>query len=158
MSYPSFDADLFDEVLTRRVIAWAIDVCLIAILAWIAWLLVVLLGIITFGLGFILLAALPAFGFFYHVLFVAGPGSATPGERMLDLTVRRDADLGPPTFLQAVIFTAILWVQLSFAFFLLLIAPFTDGKRALHDIAAGLVVVRNRALTLRPRSWNMGVR
>ena len=39
---------------------------------------------------------------------------------------------------------------------LLLIAPFTPRKRALHDIAACVVVVRNRALTHRAGSLNMG--
>ena len=160
MSYASFDLDtpLYEGVLTRRVVAWVIDVCLIGILVWIAWLGVVLLGIITFGVGFILLAALPPFGFFYHALFVAGSRSATPGQMMMDLTVRRDGDFGPPSLLQAILYTAGLWLTLSFAFLLLFIAPFTERKRALHDIVAGVVVVRNRALTLRLPSWNMGVR
>lgn len=149
MSYASFDLGypLTEGVLTRRVLAWVIDVFLIGILVWIAWLGVVLLGIITFGVGFILLAALPPFGFFYHVLFVAGSRSATPGQMALDLRVRRDGDLGPPSLLQAVIFTGGLWLTLSFAFPLLFIAPFTERKRALHDIVAGVVIVRNRALT-----------
>jgi uncharacterized RDD family membrane protein YckC len=160
MSYASFEIDspLYEGVLARRVAAWVVDVILIGILVWIAWLGVVLLGIVTFGVGFILLAALPAFGFFYHVLFLAGPRSATPGQMMMDLSVRRDADFGPPSLAQAVLFTGGLWLTLSFAFFLLFLAPFTQRQRALHDIVAGVVVLRNRALTLRLPSWNMGVR
>ncbi|MBV8916108.1 MAG: RDD family protein [Acetobacteraceae bacterium] len=159
MSYAAFDLDspLYEGVLTRRVVAWMIDVVLIGILVWIAWLGVLLLGIITLGVGFILLAALPPFGFFYHVLFVAG-WSATPGQMMMDLTVRRDGDLGAPSLLQAIVFTGGLWLTLSVAFPLLFIAPFTERKRALHDIVAGIVIVRNRALTLELPSWNMGVR
>ena len=68
---------------------------LVSVLA-LAFLGMLLLGVITFGVGFILLAALPPFGFFYHVLFVAGSRSATPGQMMMDLTVRRDGDLGRP--------------------------------------------------------------
>jgi uncharacterized RDD family membrane protein YckC len=160
MSYAAADLDspLCEGVLSRRVVAWCIDLLLIGILVWIAWLAVLVLGVITLGVGFILLAALPPFGFFYHVFFVAGPRSATPGQMMMDLVVRRDLDLGAPTLLQAVVFTGGLWLTLSFAFVLLFVAPFTNGKRALHDIVAGVVIVRNRALTLRLPSVNMPVR
>jgi uncharacterized RDD family membrane protein YckC len=159
MSYATYDQDasLYDGVLTRRLVAWCIDLCLIGILVWIAWIGIVLLGVLTLGAGFILLAALPPFGFFYHTLFVGGSRSATPGQMMMDLVVRREFDLGPPTLLQAVIYTAGLWLTLSFAFLLLFIAPFTERKRTLHDIVAGVVVVRNRALTRRLGMMNMGV-
>ena len=113
-------------------------------------------GVVTLGLGFVLLAGLPAIGFLYHVLFVAGPRSATPGQALLDLTVRREEDLGPPGLLRALVFTVGLWITLGSVFVLLLIAPFTPRKRALHDIVAGVVVVRNRALTHRAGSMNMG--
>ena len=159
MSYAAYDYDapLYEGVLTRRVVAWCIDLFLIGILVCIAWLAIVLLGVLTLGAGFILLAALPPFGFFYHALFVAGSRSATPGQLMMDLVVRREFDLGPPTLVQAILFTGGLWVTLSFAFVLLAVAPFTARKRTLHDIVAGVVIVRNRALTRRLGSMNMGV-
>ncbi len=147
---------LIEGVLTRRVIAWCIDLCLIAILVSVAWTVIFALGVLTLGLGFVFMAGVPAIGFLYHVLFVAGSGSATPGERLLDLTVRRAEDLGPPGMGRALVFTIGLWVTLGSFFLLLLVAPFTPRKRALHDIVAGVVVVRNRALTHRVGSMNMG--
>jgi uncharacterized RDD family membrane protein YckC len=159
MSYAAYDYDapLYEGVLTRRVVAWCIDLFLIGILVCIAWLAIVLLGVLTLGAGFILLAALPPFGFCYHVAFVAGSRSATPGQMMADLVVRRDIDLGPPTLLQAIVFTAGLWLTLSFGFLLLFVAPFTERKRALHDIVAGVVIIRYRALTQRLGFTNMGI-
>ena len=52
-------------------------------------------------------AALPAVPFLYHFLSLLRPASATPGQALMGLTVRRDPDLGPPTGLQALIFTAV---------------------------------------------------
>ena len=147
---------LLEGVLVRRVIAWTIDVILIGLLAWAASGFILVIGVLTLGLGFALLALLPAIGLLYHTLFVAGRHAATPGMRLLDLTVRHDGDLGPPSLAQAVVFTAGLWLTLSLAFPLLLLALVTERKRELHDMAAGVVVVRNRALTASRPSMNMG--
>lgn len=149
------DDALTDGVLTRRVIAWCIDILLIAILAWCAWMLILVLGVLTLGLGFALLGFLPAIGLFYHALFVASAHAATPGMRIMDLTVRHEDDLAPPSLLQAIVFTAGLWLTLTFVFPLLLVALVTTRKREVHDMAAGVVVVRNRALTRSRASLNM---
>ena len=47
-------------VLWRRVAAWFIDVVIIAVLVAGLWVLLFLLGVLTLGLGFPLLGALPA--------------------------------------------------------------------------------------------------
>jgi uncharacterized RDD family membrane protein YckC len=150
------DDALTEGVLTRRVIAWFIDIVLIGLIAWIAWGLILILGVLTLGIGFALLGFLPAIGLLYHTLFVAGAHAATPGMRIMDLTVRHEADLGLPSLLQAIVFTAGLWLTLAFVFPLLLVALVTVRKRELHDMAAGVVVVRNRALTRSRASLNMG--
>ncbi len=153
--FPAPDAVLTEGVLTRRVFAWFIDLMLIAVLVCVAWIVVAVLGVLTLGLGFALMAALPAIGIAYHVLSVAGPRSATPGQLLLDIVVRNDADLGRPDLLQAIIFTGGLWLTLGSAFLLLVVAPFMPRKRALHDIVSGLVVVRKGALTQGTGSVNM---
>ena len=65
------------------------------------------------------------------VLTVAGPHSATPGQRMLDITVRRERDLGPPDLFQAIVYTAGIYITLSTAFLILLVVCFTPRKRAM---------------------------
>ena len=119
------------------------------------WFALLLFGLLTLGLGLPLLGVLPFVPFCYHLLFVAGPTSATPGQQALGLVVRRDDNLGRPTPVQAFVFTLVFYLTLAATGLLLLFALFTVRKRTLHDLASGLVVVRARALTGGVGSWNM---
>jgi uncharacterized RDD family membrane protein YckC len=151
-----FDEDLLTEgVLTRRVFAWLIDVLLIALVCVALWFTLMLFGLLTLGLGLPLLGVLPFIPFCYHMLFLAGPTSATPGQQALGLIVRRNDDFGRPTPVQAVISTLLFYATLATSGLLLLIALFTVRRRTLHDLLSGLVVVRARALTRGLGSWNM---
>jgi uncharacterized RDD family membrane protein YckC len=144
---------LTEGVMSRRVVAWCLDAVLIGLLMIALWLVLLLFGLLTLGLGFSAMTILPFVPFCYQVLSLLCSASATPGQQMLDLTVRRDDDLGPPTVLQAVIFTLVFYLTLALTGLLLLIALFTDRHRTLHDMLSGLVVVRVRALqTLTPPS------
>jgi uncharacterized RDD family membrane protein YckC len=155
--YPD-NAFLTVGVRRRRCIAWVIDAVLIAILVWALWWVMFLFGIITLGIGFGAMLLLPAVPFCYNLLSLLAARSATPGQQMLGLTVRRNDDLGPPTGLQALISTILYDLTLATSGLLLLIALFTVRKRTLHDLVSGLVVVRVRAmdaLTAGPEPWNM---
>jgi uncharacterized RDD family membrane protein YckC len=148
-------------VLSRRCFAWLIDVVLVALLVVVAWWSLLLGGLITFGLGWWFLGFVPLVPFAYHCLFIASELSATPGQAMFGLMVRRDDDLGPPTLAQAAVSTLVFYLTLATSGLLLLLALFTRRKRTLHDLLSGLVVVRRRAwrdwaLTTSTGSWNMG--
>ena len=119
------------------------------------WFVLLLFGVLTLGLGLPLLGVLPFVPFCYHLLFVAAPASATPGQQALGLVVRRNDDLGRPTPVQAFIYTLLFYLTLATTGLLLLFALFTIRHRTLHDLASGLVVVRTRALTGGLGSWNM---
>ena len=67
-----------------------IDVVLIMLLVWVLWWILVMFGLLTFGLGFGAMGVLPFVPFCYHFLSLLGSASATPGQRMLGLTVRRE--------------------------------------------------------------------
>jgi uncharacterized RDD family membrane protein YckC len=152
----SLDEDLLIEgVLTRRVFAWLIDVLLIMLIFVALWFALVLFGLLTLGLGLPLLGILPFVPFCYHMVFLAGPASATPGQQALGLVVRRNDDLGRPTPVQALVSTLLFYVTLATSGLLLLVALFTVHRRTLHDLLSGLVVVRSRALTRGLGSWNM---
>jgi uncharacterized RDD family membrane protein YckC len=152
---PIDDDWLTDGVLYRRVFAWLIDALLIALILIALWFVLFLFGLLTLGLGLPLLGVLPFVPFCYHLLFVAAPASATPGQQAVGLAVRRNDDLGRPTPVQAFIFTLVFYLTLATSGLLLLFALFTIRNRTLHDLASGLVVVRARALTHGPGSWNM---
>jgi uncharacterized RDD family membrane protein YckC len=152
---PIDDYWLTEGVLARRIFAWLIDVLLIGLIVAALWLVLLLFGVLTLGLGLPLLGALPFVPFCYHLLFVAAPASATPGQQALGLVVRRNDDLGRPTPVQALIYTLLFYLTLATTGLLLLFALFTIRHRTLHDLASGLVVVRARALTGGLGSWNM---
>jgi uncharacterized RDD family membrane protein YckC len=166
MSYSSIypdDGFLTGGVLSRRCVAWLIDILLIAVLVWVLWWVLALFGVLTLGLGFGAMALLPAVPFCYHFLSLLGYATATPGQQMVGLTVRRNDDLGPPTPLQALLSVLLYYLTLATSGLLLVVALFTIRHRTLHDLVSGLVVVRVRAMerltaeTLTPRggSWNM---
>ena len=146
---------LTEGVLIRRVFAWLIDVLLIGLICVALWFALMLFGLVTLGLGLPLLGILPFVPFCYHMLFLAGPASATPGQSALGLVVRRNDDPGRPTPVQALVSTLLFYATLATSGLLLLIALFTARRRTLHDLISGLVVVRTRALTGSPASWNM---
>jgi uncharacterized RDD family membrane protein YckC len=156
---PYLDDDFLTAgVMSRRCVAWAFDVFLIAVLVCVLWWILVAFGVLTFGLGFGAMSLLPLVPFFYHFLSLLGSSSATPGQQMTGLTVRRCGDLGPPTPLQALISVVVFYLTLATTGLLLLVALFTTGHRTLHDIVSGLVVVRVRAmqtLTATSGGWNI---
>jgi uncharacterized RDD family membrane protein YckC len=145
---------------TRRCLGWLVDLCLIAGLVSAAWSSLLVLGFVTLGLGWSLFTFLPLIPFAYHCLFLISGLCATPGQALFGLVVRRHDDLGPPTLPQAIISTLVFYLTLATSGLLLLVALFTAQKRTLHDLVAGLVVVRRRAwrdwtLTAGAPSWNM---
>ncbi len=157
---PMDDYSLTEGVLSRRVFAWLIDVLLVGLILAALGLVLLLFGLLTLGLGLPLLGVLPFVPFCYHLLFIAGPASATPGQQVLGLIVRRNDDLGRPSPAQAVVYTLVFFVTLATTGLLLLVALFTVRRRTLHDLAAGLVVVRahrlhSATLTGGLGSWNM---
>ena len=140
---------------TRRVLGYCVDLFLLTILIAAFWTSGLVFGIMTLGLGMPLLGLLPLIPLAYHTLFLASSLSATPGQALFGLTVRRNEDLGRPSLAQAVVSTLIFYLTLGTTGLLLLVALFTIRKRTLHDLLSGLVVVRERALTAPAGFWNI---
>ncbi len=158
MSYanPPLDDDfLTGGVLSRRCVAWVADLVLLAVLIWVLWWILAMFGVLTLGLGFGAMGILPVVPFCYHFFSLLGAASATPGQRMMGLTVRRNDDLGPPAGLQALAFVLLFYLTMATSGLLLVVALFTTRHRALHDLVSGLVVVRVQALTAANGGWNM---
>jgi uncharacterized RDD family membrane protein YckC len=142
-------------VILRRIFGWCVDLVLIGLLAWAFWLLLLTIGLITLGFGMPLLALLPIVPFCYHLLFLAGPLSATPGQALFGLIVVRNDDFGRPSFAQALVSTIGFYITLAAGVIWLAIALLTVRHRTLHDLVSGLVVVHRRALTSPLPPWNM---
>ena len=111
------------------------------------WVVFMLFGLLTLGLGFPLLGVLPFVPFCYHVLFLCRPEQWRRRDSgCMGLLVRRNDDFGRPTALQAVISTIVFYLTLATSGLLLLVALVTDRHRTLHDLVSGLVVVRTEAM------------
>ena len=146
---------LIEGVLWRRVTAWLIDAAIIGVVVAVLWLVLLVFGIVTLGLGLPLLGALPIVPIAYHVLFIAGGRAATPGQGVMGITVRQVNSLAAPTFVEAVVFTVGLWLTLGAGAVWLVAALFLPQKRAIHDLVSGLVIVRSQALTRGPALGTM---
>jgi uncharacterized RDD family membrane protein YckC len=130
-----------DGVRRRRIVALLIDLLLVSILAVAIWL-VLVIG--TLGTAFLVLPPLyPLTAFFYNGLTVSGAGMGTWGQRMLDLEVRiYDSGTRPP-FLNAAAHGVLFYFSTPIAP-ILLISLVARDKRCLHDMLAGVVVVRRQ--------------
>ncbi len=147
--------DLTRGTILRRIVAFVLDgiVLLIAIKLLAALLFV--FGIVTLGLGMPLLGLLPVVPVLYNWLSLLTGLSATPGQAMMGLVVRRFDDLGPPGGLAALVWVIGFYVSVALSGLPFLLALFTTGRRTAHDLASGLIVVRARALTRGPGFWHM---
>lgn len=142
---PSSAPQLYAGVLPRRILAYLVDVVVIAVLGLCLGFALSIIGLLSLGLlsplAVIIMALWPLL---YHSYFVATRG-ATPGMRLFDLEIR-DWGGKPVEPVQAVLVVLLFFVTIALtAWLILLVALFTDRSRALHDILAGTVVVRRPA-------------
>ena len=162
----AYDADanpeLFDGVPARRVLAFIIDLVILAIPLILVWLFFFAIGIVTLGLGFGLFALMPVitliWAAFYYGTTLGGPRSATIGMRALDIEMRTGYG-GPSSFLLAVIHAGLFWVSTSVLTPLILLVCFFNKRgRLMHDFLVGTVVINNptRAAAMRPAAPDRG--
>ena len=117
-------ADALAGVRTRRIL-WTVSI------------------VLTFGLAlfFLHLTLWPIVAFFYNGLTVSGRRMATPGMRTMDLEMRMQDTGARVPFINAAVQAVLFYV--SWFFPPILLVSLVDGeKRCLHDIIAGVVIVR----------------
>jgi uncharacterized RDD family membrane protein YckC len=132
-------ADALAGVRTRRILAVCIDFVLVSLLVAVLWIISIML---TFGLALFFLPPIyPFVAFFYNGLTVSGSRMATPGMRAMDLEMRMQDTGARVPFINAAVQAVLFYV--SWFFPPILLVSLVDGeKRCLHDIIAGVVVVR----------------
>jgi uncharacterized RDD family membrane protein YckC len=154
---PALNPELFDSVLARRVAAFAIDLIIIAIPLCVAGSFILVFGLVTFGLGWMLFWLLsPAsviWALAYFGLTSGSPASATIGMRVMGLEMRAWYG-GPVYFLLGAVHAIVYWVTISFLTpFILLVGLFNARRRLLHNMLIGTVIINTapRAAALRAR-------
>ena len=138
---PESDWLLTRGVLARRFFALLADLMVLGMLCWSLAIFITLLGILTFGIGFLAFHILYWLPLFYYTLLV-GNGGATPGQMLFGLRVRQEGNLAPPTLSQGLVWSLLLWLSLALACVPFLLAFTNSRHRAAHDLLSGLVVVR----------------
>lgn len=138
------DAALYDGILWRRVGAYFIDAFLILAINVALHVLLLFMGLVTFGLSWLLLGPITCLtvALAYGTLFIGGGEAATLGMRLCDIEAR-GLDGGRPEYFQAFLMTALFYATVPVTSFLILIvAFFTEHNRTAHDLLSGITVVR----------------
>jgi uncharacterized RDD family membrane protein YckC len=156
---PLTQPELFEGVLARRVVAFVIDVAILALPVIFATIFILLFGLVTLGLGFFLIWLIwPAtiiWAICYYGVTFGSRASATIGMRVMDLEMRTWYG-APAYFVLGAVHGILFWVTTSFLTPLILLVGFLNERhRLLHDILVGSVVINNpvRAELLRRAHW-----
>jgi uncharacterized RDD family membrane protein YckC len=144
---PAANPELFEDVLARRLVAFVIDLVILAIPVALAAMFIFAAGIITLGLGFFLYALLPPaiilWALAYYGVTLGSPRSATIGMRVMDLEMRTWYG-APAYFVLGAVHAVVFWISVSaLSPLVLLICFFNERRRALHDILLGAVIINN---------------
>jgi uncharacterized RDD family membrane protein YckC len=152
---PAINPELFEGVLPRRVLAFIIDAVIIALPMLLATIFIVILGLVTFGLGWLLFwlwsPAAAIWAICYYGFTFGSPASATIGMRVMDLEMRTWYG-APAYFVLGAAHAVVFWISVSFLTpLILLVALFNNRRRLLHDMVVGTIVINNpvRAQALR---------
>jgi uncharacterized RDD family membrane protein YckC len=144
---PWMQPELFRGVLTRRMIAFLIDLVVLAIPVILACVFIAVFGVVTLGLGWALFwlvsPASVIWALIYYGASLGGPHSATMGMRVMDLELRTWYG-APSYFVLGAMHAVLFWISVSvLSPLVLLVGLFNGRRRLLHDIVLGTVVINS---------------
>jgi uncharacterized RDD family membrane protein YckC len=147
---PATQPELFDGILSKRILAFIFDAVAIVLLMVPAALMVLILGVLTLGVAWLLfpvLFAVVALG--YVGLTAGGRNSATPGMRLAGVTLRTWS--GQRMFpVLAIMHALVFWFSVGILTpLVLLVGLFTYRRQLLHDLLLGVVALNADALARR---------
>lgn len=143
---PAIHAPTIDTrgVLASRFFAYFVDVVVIFMLTFLLGWLIAFLGIVTFGIAWLLFPLLAGTGVIYSAITVGGEAQATIGMRWLGLRVVGQNGARVDWLIAAV---HAVFFYIAIGTFILFVLDILTGlvrsdRRLLHDVLAGLTVVR----------------
>ena len=147
--------ELFEQLLPRRLLAFAIDLAVILAPVALIAVVITLLGIVTLGLGWWLFRLLypgtVVWALIYYGATLGHPASATIGMRAMQIEMRTWYG-APCHVVVGALHAAAFYLSISALTPLVLgVGFFNTRQRLLHDFALGTVVINNgrRATALR---------
>jgi len=137
-----FDGNL-DEVRRKRVVAFVLDFAFIFLLSIPFMIVVAILGLVTFSLGWLLFPlTFPLVAALYIGFTAGGEKQATLGMQMSGIKLQRIDGKRVDTML-AIVHATLGWtIHVIATPLLAIVSLFADHKRLLHDILLGTVVTR----------------
>jgi len=148
---PATAPELFEGLLTRRVVAFFIDLIAMGMMIVAFTFVGLIVGFLTFGLGWLALAfVVPATIILYYGATLGSPRRATIGMQMMDivLTPTRGQPLdGWMAIIHAAVFWLTTWISWPLS---LLFALFTPRRQMIHDLVVGTLMVRRSPMV---RHW-----
>jgi uncharacterized RDD family membrane protein YckC len=152
---PAVSPELFEGVLARRLLAFVIDLIILALPVLFLSMFIFVIGVVTFGLGFVFYALLtPAmvlWALIYYGTTLGSRHSATIGMRAMDIEMRTWYG-SPAYFVLGAVHAIVFWITVSVCTpLILVVCLINERRRCLHDILVGTVVINNeqRASALR---------
>ncbi len=148
---PASAPELFEGVLTRRVMAFVIDLIVMGMMIIAFTIVGLIAGFLTFGLSWLaLIFVVPATILVYYGATLGSHKRATLGMQMMDivLTPTRGQPLdGWMAIIHAAVFWLTTWISWPVS---LLFALFTPRRQMIHDLVVGTLMVRRSPMV---RHW-----
>ena len=152
---PATHPELFEGVLARRLIAFVIDLIVVAIPIVFLAILIFAFGVVTLGFGWLLFWLVSPISVIWAIVYfgvtLGSPRSASIGMRVMEIEMRTWYG-APAYFVLGAIHVVAFWFSVSFFTpLILLVCFFNHRRRLLHDIVLGTIIVNNaeRAQSLR---------
>lgn len=138
---------LFESVLSRRIVAFCIDFAFLFVLSVAATVLVLILGVLTLGLGWLLIPVIyPVLAILYVATTIGGSRAATYGMRFVGLEARMIDGRKPEAIIAIFHALAFYFSMTVLTPLVLLLGLFTRRQRLLHDYVSGILFVNSDAL------------
>jgi uncharacterized RDD family membrane protein YckC len=148
---PATWPELFEGVLTRRVMAYIIDLVIMSIAASVLVIIGLIAGFLTFGLAWLVLPfAIPLLILAYYAMTLGSPARATLGMQAMDivLTPARGRPLdGWRILIHPIVFWITVWVAWPLS---LIIALVTPRREMVQDLVTGTLMIRRSPMA---RHW-----
>lgn len=149
---PAESPELFEGILTRRVIAFFIDCVIMGILVTAVILASAILGLLTLGLAWLAIPiAVPVVFIAYYAVTLGSSSRATLGMRATDivLTPTRGTTLDG---WMALIHVLLFWLTTAILTpFIVALGLITNRRQLLHDMIVGTLMVRRSPMQ---RHWD----
>lgn len=148
---PATAPELFEGVLTRRVLAYLIDLAIIGVMVIAFSIVGFIAGFLTFGLAWVaLLFVVPITIVIYYAATLGSHKRATVGMQAMDIVLTPTRGQ-PLDGWMALVHAAVFWITFAICWPIsLLFALFTPRRQMIHDLICGTLMVRRSPMT---RHW-----